>query len=305
MGDHCLAAKVNGRIVPLDTTLQSGDQVEILTSKNQTPNPDWEKFVVTHKAKSHIRRWMKEEQRKAVEEGRAIWEKKVKKAKVSISEADLQRFLHDMKVENTGTFFLALRQEKIDPDEVIEMIQEEAQTPAAGGHRGREDRGAVRQVHHHGPRTSPAASSSNGTPGQLRAQLRQVLQPDPRRRDRRVRDRGGGDQDPPAGVQEHPAHDADGEQQDRARWAGRRRASVLFVAGVKMSGDDRPGMLNDITHAISSYLNTNIRSVNIDSHDSMFEGTIILNVQNTDHLNRIVEKIRRIRGVRKAERFEE
>ena len=51
MGDHCIAAKVNGRIVPLDTQLKSGDQVEILTSKNQTPNPDWEKFVVTHKAK--------------------------------------------------------------------------------------------------------------------------------------------------------------------------------------------------------------------------------------------------------------
>ena len=64
-------------------------------------------------------------------------------------------------------------------------------------------------------------------------------------------------------------------------------------------------MLNDITHAISSYNNTNIRSVNIDSADGQFDGTFILNVENTEHLARIVEKIRRVQGVRRAERFEE
>jgi (p)ppGpp synthase/HD superfamily hydrolase len=64
-------------------------------------------------------------------------------------------------------------------------------------------------------------------------------------------------------------------------------------------------MLNDITHAISTYLNTNIRSVNLDSHDSLFEGTFILYVKDTDHLNRILERLRRIKGISKAERFEE
>jgi (p)ppGpp synthase/HD superfamily hydrolase len=80
---------------------------------------------------------------------------------------------------------------------------------------------------------------------------------------------------------------------------------VMFVAGVRISGTDRPGMLNDITHAISSYLNTNIRSVNIDSQDAFFEGTFILYVKDTDHLNRLLEKIRKIKGVARAERFEE
>ena len=80
---------------------------------------------------------------------------------------------------------------------------------------------------------------------------------------------------------------------------------VMFVAGVRILGDDRPGMLNDITHAISSYMNTNIRSVNIDSQDSMFQGLFVLNVKDTEHLNRILERIRRIKGVSRAERFEE
>ena len=65
--------------------------------------------------------------------------------------------------------------------------------------------------------------------------------------------------------------------------------SLLFVAGVRILGDDRPGMLNDITRAISSYMNTNIRSVNIDSQDSMFQGLFVLNVKDTEHLNRILE----------------
>jgi GTP diphosphokinase / guanosine-3',5'-bis(diphosphate) 3'-diphosphatase len=80
---------------------------------------------------------------------------------------------------------------------------------------------------------------------------------------------------------------------------------VLFVAGVKISGEDRPGMLNDITHAISTYMNTNIRSVNLDSHDGLFEGTFILYVKDTEHLSRILEKLKRTKGVTRAERFEE
>lgn len=64
VGNHTIGAKVNGRIIPLNSMLKSGDQVEIITSKNQTPNADWEQFAITHKAKTHIRRWIKEEQRK-------------------------------------------------------------------------------------------------------------------------------------------------------------------------------------------------------------------------------------------------
>jgi len=80
---------------------------------------------------------------------------------------------------------------------------------------------------------------------------------------------------------------------------------ATFVAGIKIAGDDRQGMLSDVTHAISSYLNTNIRSVNIDAQDSVFDGTFIVDVKDTGHLARILEKIRRVPGVTRAERFED
>jgi GTP diphosphokinase / guanosine-3',5'-bis(diphosphate) 3'-diphosphatase len=302
VGDHCLAAKVNGRIVPLDASLKSGDQVEILTSKTQAPNPDWEKFVVTHKAKSHIRRWIKEEQRKAIDEGRAIWEKKLRKSKVSVNDDELLRFLHDLKIENTGMFFVALHQEKIDADTVLQIIQEAQHHPHPA-----EEGGKIEGLF------NKFITSARGITGGI------IL---------------GGNQDNfvhnyarccnPIPGDEIVGFVTVGEGIKIHRKACRNIRlmmqmeanrvievgwpadnGVMFVAGLHVSGGDRPGMLNDITHAISSYMNTNIRSVNIDSHDSLFDGTFILYVKDTDHLARLQEKIRRIKGVTHAERFEE
>jgi GTP pyrophosphokinase len=77
------------------------------------------------------------------------------------------------------------------------------------------------------------------------------------------------------------------------------------MSAVRVTGEDRPGMLNDITHAILSYQNTNIRSVNIESKDSLFEGVITVMVKNIDHLNRLMERLRKVRNVKNVERFEE
>ncbi len=76
-----------------------------------------------------------------------------------------------------------------------------------------------------------------------------------------------------------------------------------FIAAIRVYGKDRPGLLSDVTHAISTYQNTNIRSVNIDSRASMFEGQIILFVKNTEHLFRVVDKIKRVAGIIEVERF--
>ena len=80
---------------------------------------------------------------------------------------------------------------------------------------------------------------------------------------------------------------------------------VEYTVAVRISGEDRTGLLNDITHSISSYQNTNIRGVKIDAKDSMFEGTIIVGVKNTEHLERIMEKLRKIKGVSRTERLVE
>jgi RelA/SpoT family (p)ppGpp synthetase len=303
IGDRCLAAKVNGRLVPLDESLKSGDQVEILTSKTQTPNPDWEKFVVTHKAKSRIRRWVKEEQRQAIEEGKELWEKKIKKAKLSINEDDLVKFLQSKRIENLGMFYLGLRQSKLDPDEIIQMIQDDQKHPQSVV----TPDGKIQGLFSKYVATSRGIAGGivvGGTQDNFLHNYAKCCNPIPG-------DEIVGFVTTGEGVKVHRRSCRNirlmmqiesGRILD-VNWP--LDNGVMFVSGIKVSGEDRPAMLNDITHAISSYLNTNIRSVNIDSRDQLFEGTFLLYVKDTEHLNRVLEKIRKIRGVTGADRFEE
>ena len=303
VGDHCLAAKVNGRIVPLDMVLKSGDQVEILTSKKQTPNPDWEKFVVTHKAKSRIRKWVKEEQRKSIDEGREIWEKRTKKLKLSINEDELTEFLHDKKIENLGMFYLGLRQANINADEIIQMIREEQKHPQSMvREEPKDDRLFSRFIST--ARSTTSGIVLSGAQDNFMHNYAKCCHPIPG-------DEVVGFVTTGEGIKIHRRNckniklmmQMEANRIVEVSWPSSN--GVMFVAGVRILGDDRPGMLNDITHAISSYMNTNIRSVNIDSQDSMFQGLFVLNVKDTEHLNRILERIRRIKGVSRAERFEE
>jgi len=82
VGYQCIGAKVNGKIVPLDTKLNSGDQVEIITSKNHKPNPNWLMFVQTNKAKTAIRRYLNKQDERVIEEGKELVEKKIKKIEI-------------------------------------------------------------------------------------------------------------------------------------------------------------------------------------------------------------------------------
>lgn len=303
IGDHCLAAKVNGRIVPLDAILKSGDQVEILTSKSQTPNPDWEKFVVTHKAKSRIRKWVREEQRKAIEEGKEIWEKKAKKAKLTLREDELARFLHERKIENTGMFYVSVRQGKLDPDEVIRLIQEGQKHPQPVV----PEEGKIDGFFNRFITTARGAASGivlNGTQDNFMHNYAKCCQPIPG-------DDIVGFVTTGEGIKIHRKNckniklmaQIESNRVVEVSWPAEN--GVMFVAAIRISGEDRPAMLNDITHAISSYMNTNIKGVNIDSQDSMFDGTFVLTVKDTDHLNRLLEKIRRVRGVTRTQRLEE
>jgi guanosine-3',5'-bis(diphosphate) 3'-pyrophosphohydrolase len=303
VGDHCLAAKVNGRIVQLDTALASGDQVEILTSKNQTPSADWEKFAVTHKAKSHIRRWIKEEQRKAIDEGKEIWEKRIKKAKLTINDDDLETFLRDKKLEHVSALYLSIRQGKIDPDEIIAMIQDEQKHPAPVGEEEKKADGLFNRFVS-SARDLASGIILSGSQDNFMHSYAKCCHPIPG-------DDVVGFITTGEGVKIHRRScrnvrlilQMQSERLLEVNWPA--DDGTMFVAGIKTSGEDRPGLLNDVTHAISTTMDTNIRSVNIDSHDTLFDGTFILQVRNTDHLQRILEKIRKVKGVTRAERFEE
>ena len=303
VGFHCIGAKVNGRIVPLNTLLRSGDQVEIITSKNQKPNPDWDKFVVTHKAKSHIRRWMREELRKKVEEGRELWEKRLKRQKAHINDDELTKLVHAARIENLQTFFVDVAERKIDPDAVIEQIAVGAKrADAVEGPRGVEEAQSLFKKFITTAREITSGISILGTSDNFMHQYAKCCNPIPG-------DDIVGFVTIGEGIKIHrkdcknvvAMRLAESERIVEVSWPPANGAD--FIAALKLRGKDRPGLLSDVTHAISTYQNTNIRSVNSDSRGSVFEGQIIMYVKNTEHLERVMERIRKVEGIVEVERF--
>lgn len=120
VGDHCTGAKVNGRIVPLNTKLQNGDQVEIVTNKNSTPSPNWERFVATGKARARIRRFIRMQQREQYESlGKAMLQKVYKQEDTNFSEKPLNKLLKRFKVEELPDLYAGIGSGHIQAREVF------------------------------------------------------------------------------------------------------------------------------------------------------------------------------------------
>lgn len=123
VGDRTVSGKINGRIAPLNTKLTNGDQVEIQTQKNQTPSPTWERFVITGKAKSHIRRFIRQQQRdQYVQLGRAMMQKIFKAEGYDYNDKALQPIIGQFKTENLDDVFAGIGQGNLAAREVFKIL---------------------------------------------------------------------------------------------------------------------------------------------------------------------------------------
>ncbi len=124
VGYHCIGAKVNGRMVPLSTELENGDQIEIITSKNQIPAPSWEKFVVTGKAKLEIRRFIRLQKRQQyIKLGKVILEKAFKANNLEYSDKILNEIAPSFKKSNADDIIFAVGEGSISREAVIEHLK--------------------------------------------------------------------------------------------------------------------------------------------------------------------------------------
>ena len=306
VGFHCIGAKVNNKIVPLDTVLKSGDQVEILTSKNQTPSPDWEKFAVTHKARSGVRRFLNEQRRDTIQKGKELWQKRAKKDKLHINDDELERIAHGLRYENRGEFYYDIGAGTIAPDEASRRVVEFLTAPNV---REEQQNGTGKVLYDRFVREARDSATGDilvdGGLSGVKYSYARCCNPIP------------GDQvvgfiRTGKGVSIHRSScpnairmlegDATSSKSLDVAWGSKKNHE--FIAALRVSGEDRPGMLNDITHAIVSYRNTNIRSVNIESQDSLFEGIVTVMVRHTEHLDRLTERLMRIPNVDHVERFD-
>lgn len=313
VGLKCIGAKVNGKIVNLETPLKSGDQVEILTSKNQRPKIDWEKFVVTHKAKNDIKKFFNTERRNLMQKGREVWERKAKKHKIHASDEELSRIIHKYKYKDTGQFFYTLAHNETAASEIIDVMTDKAKLLSL------EQKGAGDTII---PSNNIAADFSkfvdeartsaegiilsNGSTQSitgLKYEFAKCCNPIPG-------DEVIGFVSMEKGLRIHRKicknvvnlFLKEPERVIQISWND--KGVGEFTGGIKIIGEDRPGILNEITKTISKNFNSNIKSVDIKTKNSMFEGTLILSIQNLKQLNQIIEKINNQEGVFSVTRYE-
>lgn len=294
VGYKCIGAKVNGKIVPLDTVIHSGDQVEIITSKNQHPNKSWLQFVQTHKAKNNIRKFLNKEEEKILETGKEIWERKIKKLKLSFNPDDLLKLVRKLKFENNRHFFRAIAEDKINLDEILNptKLTEEKVIPEVHFEKfidiARGNAGEVVIEGDHKGFAYSYAKCCNPIPGDhvigyiTIGEGIKIHRKDCKNLINMVR--------------------TNSERLVPVTWP--KTNGSFFVAGLTIKGDDVPGILKDISNSITTYQNTNIKSVNITTGDSLFKGTITVFVKDLDHLNKLIDRLKKNRGIYSVERFD-
>jgi len=309
VGNGCIGAKVNGKIVRLNAQLKSGDRVEIITSKNQKPKSDWLKIVVTQRAKLKIRSAINEDRRLQVEKGRGIWEKLLTGTKKLFSDSEIIQQVKKDGLKTPADFFSALASQQINGEEVIERVTSSKKE----GHAAKSFSDEAREVEEYLQ--------------MARQEQEQLQQGMPVKKDEIII----------AGMsniaysyakccQPVPGDDvlgfvsADGvvkihrkncinvsnenllksERVVSVSW--NRKVETDFLAGIKIVGEDRLGIMNQLTTVISKF-DTNIRSISLNARDGMFVGTMMVYVRNAEKLSTLMEKLKKVQGIFTVERL--
>jgi GTP pyrophosphokinase len=301
IGYHCTAVKVNNRLVPMSYELKNGDQVSVMTSRNQKPNEGWLKMVVTGKAKSKIRSAMKEERRQQGQIGREHLERKLRNMKVDFEPA-VEFLVKHYGFTSHIDFYYAIAIEDFDISSELRQFRVEAGRLTLPAPEIKQPGPSVEE-----PVIQPKISSKyagkarilvGGEPAdQYSYSFAACCNPLP------------GDDifaflSQNAGLKIHRTSCPNavhlmanyGYRIMKAEWVS--SPDSTFVADLKVTGiDDGPGIIELLTHEISTKLGVNIRSFNIHGDEGYFEGRISLFVANTDQLNMAIRTLKNLRNV--------
>lgn len=305
LGSRCTGGIVNGRNCKLNHKLQSGDTVEVLTSSTQTPKRDWLSFVVTGKARSKIRVTLKEQESQAAEIGKELLQRRFKNRKIDVQEATLMRMIKKMGYKNATEFFGKLGRDEIDVNSVVEKyleITEKAQEAA-------ETVSAEQFVLQNQEETKEAKDSSDileigsgdGIVKGLNYKLARCCNPI-------YGDDVFGFISSEGVVKIHRSDCPNAANiRERypyriikTRWSG--RFDGQMAATLRIIGHDDIGIVTNITSIITKEKSVSLRNISIDSYDGLFQGYVIVGVNNTQTLTSLIKKIKTVKGVKDVTR---
>ena len=300
IGYHCLGAKVNQKLVPLNHQLKNGDQVEIITSKKQTPSADWLRFVQSAKAKAGIKEYLKSQKEIVVNKGLHILRKKLSDLGLHYNETLLDQIKIFLELKKSYDLLHAIGKGYITPQHINRFKEWKVK-------RDNEAKKAAVAA----PESESLKKNKNkakidtlfiGDESGIEYTLAKCCNPLP------------GDDvfgfitihdgikihrtDCPQMVKAMAQH---GDRIIRAQWKSQRE--LAFLAILKVQGTDRLGLLKDITQVISGDLQVNMRAMNIGITDEgIFAGNIKVFVYDTQHLETLITKIRLVEGIVSVDR---
>lgn len=304
IGDHCLGAKVNNKLVPLSYKLSSGDQVEILTSNVQKPKADWLDFVATSKAKSRIKAALNSEKRTYTEEGKELLIRKLRHLKINFSEEELNSIQKFFGAKTSHDVFYQVATGVID-SKALKKYRDSKGVLTNLLSRLRKKTSIITENNFLEPKEEENYDMIvfGDDEEKLNYQLAQCCNPIPG-------DNIFGFVTINSGIKVHKescsnAIDMRANYDYRvipAKWVS--SSSRDFLIEVSLQGIDRNGIFNDITTLISNKFKISIKKININSEDGIFYGNLILFVKNTLQLEQIIEELHNIEGITNVKRSE-
>jgi len=304
VGASCLGAKVNGKLVPLSYKLKSGDQVDVLTSKKQTPKEDWLNFVVTAKAKSKIKNALNEKKKFIAEEGKAILQRKFRHLKIKFNNQMLNELSSFLKIKDSLEMLYQTGLGEIDNKHLREFA-----TARTGGIYGylrskfyytppKVEKTYIQQVNKSEKKYLVFGKNEE----RLEFNLARCCNPI-------QGDKVFGFVTVDRGIKVHRVDCPNALRLQsnfdyrivEAKWV--RKGRTDYKAILKIKGIDKLGLINDLTQVVSDALNINIQGINISGEDGIFEGDLVVVVKNKTHLNTLIQKIMTIEGIQSVNRI--
>lgn len=290
IGDHCIGAKINGRMVPLDTPLRSGDEIQILTSPHQVPSQDWLKIVKTSKARSKIKHWLKQKgYEESMKLGKEIFEKELKRNNLKLlSEHEITDLAMGLNFSNGDAMFAGLGSGSISIKQILTKILPEEKEEV-------KESSIKRFIE----KTKKAKGIKIGGMRSLMFRFAQCCQPVPGEEIVGFITKGRGVSihryDCPNALQML----ADDDRKIEVEWDVDKHQS--FIVRLDVLVEDRKNILHEITQAVTD-TDTNVRGAEIKAGQTAAYGSFLIEVKNLRHLNRAIKRIKKVKGVLGVER---
>lgn len=303
VGDTCVGGKVNGKNVSFRTPLHSGDTVEILTASNQTPKPEWLRILVTSRARAKLRLSLKETRQKQGLYVKELLERRLKNKKLDYDEATVAHLIRKMGFKEQSDFYHQIAEGRLDPTRVLDEYQALVDQSQV---KEREAESAENFEYAH-PATTEVKKNDDvliidkSLKG-IDFSLARCCHPI-------YGDKVFGFVTVNGGIKIHRADCPNAAEMQRrfgyrivrAQWSG--KGSSHYDITLRVIGNDDIGIVSNITNIISKDEKIVMRSINIDSHDGLFSGNLVVQLDDKSKLNLLIKKLRTVKGVKQVIRL--